>query len=370
MQSGPSSPQPGHRAHTEMNRMPFHRHPPPRTSRTPQQNQHQPPNSNSMPLPPPSVPPTSISAPPRSLVWREPEPFIHRRGSAPLHGSGMMSYPPPSHAPLPSGQMSTPGPSHLGSNYHNNNNMSHGLTGHPLPRSRFMDDGMQQMPPPRRDLPSLNWTREYPLPLGYLLLLCYDLGWLTVQLASQSSDLAVFSLSQNSSQASPSATNSRSSYSPRHFSPLSNQTSSARSVSSSERSAESVPTMNDLRIRGHDEYRPRGYEDMRARGQDDGFSLYPIFPSVNNLLSSYPSAPHTPNTPSSSNTPNTPMQDTTREGSSSSDMTLPPIRVSTLRRLGPDHGPGPPGPPGHSPNHDQDMVYTPEVNGDRRGPSR
>lgn len=187
--------------------------------------------------------------------------------------------------------------------------------------------------------------------------------------ASHASDLAAFSLSQNSpqSQGSPSATSSRPSFSPRHFSPLSNQPSSARSVSSSERSAESVPTMNDLRIRGHDEYRPRGYEDMRARGQDDGFSLYPIFPSVNNLLSSNSSAPNTPNTPNSPNTPMS-MQDT-REGSSSSDMTLPPIRVSTLRRLGPDHGPGP---PGQSSNHDQDMAmdHTPQVNGDRRGPSR
>lgn len=115
--------------------------------------------------------------------------------------------------------------------------------------------------------------------------------------------------------------------------------------------------MNDLRIRGHDDYWNRNPETPRARGQDDGFSLWPIFPthaqpSVNNLLSSPATPPVHP-----------PAQDA-REGSG--DMTLAPIRVATLRRLEPGLGPGPPS------GQDMDMDHKPkpEPGGDRRGPSR
>lgn len=148
VQSNPSSPQPQppYRPHSDPNRITYqHPHP-----------VHPPPIA----IPSPNIPQSSLSAPPRSLVWRDQDPF--RRTSAPLHNpvAHMPYHPPPPPPPLsnhgPSAGMigpshgSIPGPSHLGPIH---------LETAPPPRPRFMDDGM---PPTLRDLSSpLNWTREY-----------------------------------------------------------------------------------------------------------------------------------------------------------------------------------------------------------------
>lgn len=130
-------------------------------------------------------------------------------------------------------------------------------------------------------------------------------------------DLAAFSLSQPPSHASSTSV-STSRPSSRHFSPFSTGPSSVWSRTSSERS-DSIPTVNDLRI----------------RGQDDGFSVLPIFPtqpSVNNLLSSTVPSPST----------SAGGGGTTSQEPTAADRTLPPIRVAELRRPpGPGPGPGP-----------------------------